>query len=222
MVRLIPEHKPLLAGELDQSLLREPSVAITTVHSTVRNELCALLEHLQTLLDAEAEKAEVSLFDLKQALDTTQTYADQIHLGHNKSSDWERLYGIVHALDHMQRLYNRLLETDRASTARTAIEMTDLRSLLRNNLTILIDDIRNHDWQSAHRLAQAIAIDIDKKTEALRDVFMGRVASDTMHVQVATDYLKALRWLDRISTHIARITFHLNNAALPEAQRSEQ
>ena len=116
---------------------------------------------------------------------------------------------MAHTLDHMQRLYNRFQDSERAEIARHTPQMHEMLRLLGNNLVILMDDLGNSQWEAAARLAQNQADAVGRQADELRDRFMGMLASDTLDAPQAGDYLKALRWLNRVTGHIARICHYL-------------
>lgn len=208
MERLIPEQRPEITRGLDQTLLREPGVAITAIQSTLRLEACSMLDYLKHLLENKATHPQ-ALAELKLALDETREFADAIHLRHEKDADWNRLYAVMHALDHMQRLYKRYLDSERADISRHTPQMQEILQLLGHNLDVLVDEFRRGEWEAAAQLAHTQAQQVDQQADELRDRFMGMLVSDTLGAPQAGDYLKALRWLSRVTAHIARISHYL-------------
>ncbi|MBD3670161.1 MAG: Na/Pi cotransporter family protein [Gammaproteobacteria bacterium] len=213
MERLIPEQRIALTRGLDASLLKEPGVAITATHSVLRQESTALIRYLKWMLEEEFQDRPFRMAELEQALQETQVYIDDIHLSQDKGRDWERLYAITHALDHMHRLHNRFRDEERRAIAKNSEHMMELKQLLDSRLIDLVNEIEAGDWGLASQRAEEMARDMDLEADGLRDRIMAMVASDEMDVPLANDSLKTLRWLNRIGTHIARMLYYLHQAS---------
>jgi len=62
--------------------------------------------------------------------------------------------------------------------------------------------------------ANKTAVLIHDEVEPLRSTIVEKTARDTLDVDNATHCLEAIRWLERVSQHIARISFHFEQAIL--------
>jgi phosphate:Na+ symporter len=125
------------------------------------------------------------------------------------------MIALTHCLDHMQRLHERCEEDeDRARTASTAPELLKLHDILMNSISEDIEDIANSHWTQYTSRANKTADLIHKEVEPLRATILEEIARDTLDVDTATHYLEAIRWLTRVSQHIARISFHFEQAIL--------
>ena len=71
----------------------------------------------------------------------------------------------------------------------------------------------DNDWKHAALRAQQTADEILTHREALRATILADTASGRLTIPESTDYLEAVRWLVRVSQHLARITWHLEHAA---------
>jgi|GEM_PF-6337527 len=74
-------------------------------------------------------------------------------------------------------------------------------------------DIENERWDEAAKCAAWTTNRIREQGERHRGTIMINVASGVMDVQFSSNCLKAIRWLERVSTHLARITYHLDQVA---------
>jgi len=110
MEKLIVDKAPVYTRHLDRALLADTNVALSAVQSTVRDELLALLSHMNAILGDKITGKRIDLHELKSALDETNIYINRIHLSDGKGPNWGRLIAIIHLLDHMQRLYDRCKE----------------------------------------------------------------------------------------------------------------
>lgn len=211
MFRLIPEDQDPYTVDLDKTLLKEPSVAVTASHTVLTRQFEFLLN---TLLHALKKQGQTDIHVLRRfqpSLTITQEYIDNIHLGQDNKPLWQRLYAITHALEHLQRFYNRILEARTISNACQAEAFNLLRSELCKEIEQLQKFYQQSAWDEIAQLSASIAHTTNLKTDDLRDEFLAHVASDSLDVPVANEYLRALRWLNRVSTHIARISFYLSS-----------
>lgn len=209
MIRLIPEDKDPYTVDLDKSLLKEPSVAVTASHTVLSLQFEFLLNALLQTLEKQGRTDIRSLPIFQQSLSTTQDYVDSIHLSQDNKPLWQRLYDINHALEHLQRFYHRILEAKTIASACKSAAFNELRIQLCSDIRQLQGYHLHSSWDEAEQLSDSIARRINQSTDALRDEFIAHVASDDLNVAVANDYLHALRWLNRVTTHISRINYYL-------------
>lgn len=80
---------------------------------------------------------------------------------------------MIHTLDHMQRLHERCEEDeDRAVTAREALELSEIRSLLVTTINEAIDKIKENRWIEADNCADKTATQILEQVEPYRETIM--------------------------------------------------
>ena len=215
IIKIIPGKEPSYTENLDRALIKQPETALAVLLPTVRAELFALLTHIGTILDDHSNEESISLTELQQALDRTHAFIDEIQLKSDKETNWQCMVALIHTLDHLQRLHERCEEEeDRAITARKTIELAEYR----NMLIVTIHKIMEHlekarPGKAAHRAEKTASV-IAQQAEVLRANLMNKVASGVLDIPETTEYLEAIRWLRRVSKHIARITFHYNQAVL--------
>ncbi|MDH5182936.1 MAG: Na/Pi symporter [Gammaproteobacteria bacterium] len=215
MLHLIPDRKDPLSIGLDNSLLKEPSVAITASHAVLSHQFQYLLQILLQKAERHEHIDAHSLQQFQQSMSLSQSYVDRIHLSQEDKPQWQRLYGITHALEHLQRFYHRMQKVNSISIAYQSPQLRELVTKLSGNIHRLNRHLMQSEWQDAAQLTSSMALDIAQQTDILRDQFIANVASDTLDVPVANEYLHALRWLNRVSTHIERISFYLSDTAYP-------
>jgi phosphate:Na+ symporter len=215
MERLVPGKLPVYTQNLDRALLTQPALALSTSIPTIHAEFLALVGHVNAILAAEKGAQRVDLAELQSALDETHDYVDRIQVTEAEGADWERMIAIVHTLDHMQRLHERCEEDeDRAFTAREARQLAGDCRLLTSTNNEIINSIEANRWSEAASRAESTFIQINQHVEPYREEVMARVATNTIDVHTATNHLQAIRWLRRVSKHIARISRHLGQAVL--------
>jgi phosphate:Na+ symporter len=213
--KLVPEKKPSYTGRLGEGLLEQPKLALTAVQASIHDEFLALLRHVNAILGDNVMGRRADLTELQEALDETHAYIDRIHLHETKGAEWERMLGIVHTLDHMQRLHERCEEEeDRAITARDSLELSDYSRSLVETINGIFNDIETKSWTDASQRAAKTAAYIHDQVEPLREAIMAKIARDEIHVPEGTVRLEAIRWLKRVSKHIARVMQHYSEAEL--------
>ena len=213
--RIIPEKAFPFTDKLDERLLEHPSLAINTVQVSVRRELLALLGYLARLLGDKQTGVLIDLKEMQLALDHTHAFIDQIHLKSDKGADWQRLVALIHTLDHLQRLHERCDEEEyRAVTARNTQALQEQCKVLLETVIEVRQYIENKKWLQAKKRSQDTAISLEKSAEPFRQTVMAAISSGEVSVPEGTARLEAIRWLRRVSKHIARICNHLHEAAV--------
>lgn len=217
--RLVPEKESSLTAGLDHALLSQPTLALTAVQQSVLAEFISLLRHANAVLHADAAGERVDIQKLQLELDRTHSYIDHIHLTPRDQSDWERLVALIHTLDHIQRLHERFEEDeDRAITAKATEPLRNISRLLVHTIEEILNHLAAQEWETAAHCAEATFYEITQQAEPLRKAVMDQVASGELDVPSSTNRLEAIRWLRRVSKHLARITFHYSQALLATAR----
>ncbi|MEE8378853.1 MAG: Na/Pi symporter [Gammaproteobacteria bacterium] len=214
IIRMIPDREPVFTHRLDKALLNQPKLALAAVYSTVNDELVALLNYVNAVIgDNRDQKA--NLPHMKSMLDETRHFLDDIHLKTGQGPEWDCEVSIIHALDHMRRLHERCEEEeDRAFTAKRTVELMVECQLIVDSTQSIINYIHKNRWSTASRLAKKTADILHKSATPYRASVMTAIGSGEISVSEGTNRLEAIRWLRRVSKHVARITQHLAQASL--------
>lgn len=214
IMQIIPDREPVFTHRLDKSLLDQPLLALTAVHSTVHDELLALLNYINAVI-GDSRDYRINLPRMQLMLDETSDYLDNIHLKSGQGAEWDCLVAVIHALDHIQRLHERCEEEkDRAFTARRTVELREECQLITDSVHTIINDMQDQNWSAASRRAQETTDALHKTVRPYRAMVMAAIASGEISVSEGTNRLEAIRWLRRVGNHIARITQHLGQASL--------
>jgi len=210
--KVVPEKESLFTRGLDKSLLKDNGMAITALTMSVQRETLALLKHLIFLLGNTVNGYLTNLEEMQQALDKTHSFADHIHIKDEKEKHRLKLLSLIHALDHMQRLHERIDEdADRAETARFLNLLDEPRKKLSHLITgLLSEDALDVDADKLVHFNNYLDY-LDEKTESLRDQTMAKIAVSELSVDEANRHLEAIRWLRRVSIHVHKIVYHLVN-----------
>jgi phosphate:Na+ symporter len=211
--RLVPDHNSVYTSGLDDSLLNDPVVSITALSGAVDRQMRDLFLHASHLLGNQESGKYCNLTEMRQALEKSKEFAEQIKFGNDHVLAKERLISLMHALDHLQRL---VVRCDRdAARAERAAEMPELKTA-REKLSAVIKLIQtgSDDDLSAMVAASAeVASEIVAQAQQWRSDFMHEVADGLLSVPDANRKLEAVRWLQRVSDHIARVCNHVLSAA---------
>ncbi|WP_035993268.1 Na/Pi cotransporter family protein [Leptolyngbya sp. KIOST-1] len=214
IIWLLPGQGATYTNGLSEELLRQPNLALNAVQGSIHSELLALLWHLRaTLGDPQGQR--IDLVELDSALEETSTYLDQIHLTADQDPNWPRLINLMHTLDHLQRLLERCEEeSDRATVVNATPELADERALVLAAIADTIHAMPLQQWDKAAHQTQAAARLVHKKVRPYREATLAAVANGHLEVATATSRLGAIRWLRRVSKHLARIQQHLQRAMM--------
>ena len=130
---------------------------------------------------------------------------------------------VIHTLDHLQRLHERCEEDeDRAITARATPELVSECKLLTSTIDSILADIEIDDWFSASEKSRKTAEIIHAKVSPFRAEVMAKIARGELDANLGTSNLEAIRWLRRVSRHIARIAQHTNASLLAGATEDKE
>ncbi|MGH7892325.1 MAG: Na/Pi cotransporter family protein, partial [Thermodesulfobacteriota bacterium] len=210
MERLIPEKASVYTRKLDVVLLEDTDLALNAVQSAISTISTALFSHVNAILGDTERGARADLDELQSALNDTHAYVDRIKPKSSEGAEWERLLNMFHALDHLQRLHERCEEDEeRAITARDTGELADECSIIMKSVRSIVDDIEVNNWLKASEKAKDTDAKIHVKVRPYRSSVIAGIANGTYDVYTGTGKLEAIRWLRRVSKHIARITEHV-------------
>ena len=213
--KIVPEKEPSYTRGLDKSLLKDNGMAITALSISIQSEIYALFSHLNFLLGDTDKGKLAELDELQQALNKTHDFADHIHITNEKEKHRVKLLSLIHILDHMQRLHERLYEdNDRAETAL----FLNLLDEPRKKLSQLISTVAAGSEPGLNDLQifDDFLVYINEQAEYLRHQAMTNIATGEISVSEANRHLEAIRWLRRVTIHVHKIMYHLLNGDAKE------
>jgi phosphate:Na+ symporter len=223
MCRLIPEEKSTFGDTLDDQLLQSPELALSTLQKNNTQQFLALLHYLSNLLDNKQSTRTIDLQKLKLALNESSTFADKLHLEPKQELHWQQLLALIHALDHLHRLHERCEEEDnRARTASTAKELKTQYQLLLTTVNELVSLLKAQDWLKASEITRQTYKQIHEQYEHQRTSIIKSTASGSLTVTETTALAQSLRWMDRVSWHLARISHHYMRSFTSDADTTIQ
>jgi len=209
---IIKDSSDSYTQNLDQALLTEPSVALTTALASTKLQLIDLMAYIKALLSREKSDDLADFANMQIALDETHAFVDLIHLQPNSEQDWQNLLETIHVLDHMQRLHERLAEESHYATiVNNLVELEGSIKQIKHVIELIRSNIDQENWQEVFKISRTTRINLAKQTEPIRNSIMTDIAQGHLTVPQATNSLEAIRWLQRVFNHIARISYHLRS-----------
>lgn len=217
--RMLPDQPSSMTNYLDASLLGVPSNALfATVRSlaAVSRKLAEVQLAMVEGTSREAEKKRLD--DAAQAFQEIQTFFARIPPAEGSETFLQQRLALLHAMEHVQRLLQRLQTPMLYPVARQDENCQRALTYVAEMLRLMRDGLAGQGsdaWQE--RLQQdAEALTLlhrEARAELLRRGGQGQQSADE-----ALRLSETLRWLDRSSHHLWRIVHYLDLAAgEPEA-----
>jgi phosphate:Na+ symporter len=214
ITHLLPGQGPTYTDGLSDVLLPQPDLALRAAQVAIQSEFLALLQHVDAVL-GQPDTHRTDLIELQRALDETHAYLDRIQLSSQAAPLWERLIAMMHALDHLQRLHERCEEDeDRAYTAQKTPDLAAEYQCLVSGVEDILACIQTNHWEKAAHIAQTTTDQIHQQVRPYRELTIHQIAQGEIDVPTGTARLEAIRWLRRVSKHLARISEHMSQATL--------
>ncbi|MEA3404673.1 MAG: Na/Pi symporter [Pseudomonadota bacterium] len=214
--RLVPDKPSEHTQQLDPQLLHTPELALNAIQVTLIDLTHALVTELQHLMHSQPIGSYQSdLEQLQIELDQTQSYLDHIHLHQSDYKLWGRLTSMIHALDHLQRLHERCEEeADRAEASKKFPTLSKASHRLTEDLKSLDQSIHNNKWTLAVNQSRDLHHFIHQDAESYRHRMVQRMGRGEIEADQCWDALEAIRWMERVSKHLYRISYHLQKMLL--------
>ena len=212
MERLVPDRGTIFTQNLDQASLAQPRLALTVVQAAVRQELIALLDYVSRATSGAVISDKEKIAELDDAIDDTLAYIGRIQLHEHTGEDRDRMIAMMHVMDHMQRLIDRCREEGGEVARYSALGSEEDRAVLLDAISTIKQFIAERKWHHAAEDSERTASVIDERVHERRNQIMAGVASGEIALPRAEAVLQDIRWMERVSRHIARITMHLDQA----------
>jgi len=211
---LVPERSRSLARRLDAKLIPEPAAASAALEATLADEFAYLLEWLGRRLLGQGEPPGIPASGVRQDLLDTRDYLDQVNAAGEKGRYQPQIGKAVHALDHLQRLYWRLEQTERIEALRVDAGMqaalTEFRAVCEEIRSSLAARISEETFQRTEDIARRLY----RGAEAARDEVIEAAVALDVSVAETGRRLAGQRWLQRVSHHVWRVSAHLGGYEL--------
>ncbi len=214
MLWLIPAYEPPEIRGLDKSLLSQPQLALKAVLPAIIRTFITLLEYFERRIkNLPLRRNDPYL--LEDAIEKLEAYVDEIELSGQSQQSWQTLVHTIHILDHMHRLYDRLF--DKPEILAHCKNNPDIQSYIDRlehalrNIRVMLKEKQSY---LAKKEAQNLQKEIEKFAGRYRQQIASQIASGKIDVPAGKQKLEQVRFLTRAITHVARITYHLENMEL--------
>jgi len=214
--KLIPEKVSEHTYRLEPQLIQTPELAFIAVQNTLIELSKALLGELHVLMKGQTSKHFYSnLQQLDEDLEQTESYLDSIHLTPSEGNLWKRLVYMIHTLDHLQRLHERCEEeSDRAKASKQFATLSKFNQRMQDDVTLLQTYISKAQWNLAVKCTRQLYHFIRQDTETYRHKMVQKMGKGELNADQCWDSLEAIRWMERVSKHLYRISFYLEKMLL--------
>ncbi|WDE01438.1 Na/Pi cotransporter family protein [Thalassomonas actiniarum] len=217
MMKIVPDVSSPYTRQLETSLLSDPSIAVNAVFSSSQLQLIDLIIHIKRLLAQNLDASMSDLAALQTALAKTRSFVDRIHLEQTNQAEWSKLLAMIHFLDHLHRLHHRCdEEVFQVKSLVSLQQLANIRPDVLQHLESLVVHLQHERWHQAHQLARDLRLQLTEQLGPVRNKIMTDIALGKITVPRATEYMEALRWLQRITNHLARSVYHCREFSAQE------
>lgn len=208
IIRLVPEQGPQLLRRLDDRLLADADAAVDAEAATIDDIRGAVFSLLAEQLDpGEGVRGlRTRHRAVREALDATRTFSEHVLTTPRAAAVHERHQSVLHAIDHLDRLLDRLGQDERIRFLRTSeplrgyglrlaglLSVKDEAKLMTDQIDALRKELRSH-------------------RRAYRETTIAAAAGGTIDPQSVPLMLDSVRWLHRVAYHAWRISYHVQRA----------
>jgi phosphate:Na+ symporter len=208
--RIVPDATPALTRHLDASVAELPQVAVEAARRVVMEAGDVVINVLgDTLRDPRRGRIpRQPLDDAALALQRTRRFLAGVRTAANES-DHARHLSLHHAMDHLDRLMERLQHhtPDAPADDPAFDEMRRRAAELAPALTAWLRG--ESDAPPPVRECQTLSAQVAERRRMDRNDTLARTAAGTLDPELANANLAAMRWLDSALYHAWRATHHL-------------
>ncbi|MGR8918137.1 MAG: Na/Pi cotransporter family protein [Gammaproteobacteria bacterium] len=211
--RIVGARGVSISEVLDPKLLEAPALALDAAQRATARSYVLLVNELDRALGGSA--VPLDLARLQHELDALADYLDRVEIHDGDGGEWTRLRSLIHALDHLQRLHERLdEEPERAQTVCSAPDFDGHREAFLDANRRLLELVEAGQWAEAKTVSAEASEAIHQLVKPLRAATSDAIARQALTVEGGTDRFAAVRWLRRVGRHVARVSYHLEQAAV--------
>ena len=207
--RLVPQRGPALTRRLDASVAIVAPVAVAAVRLTVSDILLAVIGTLRNVLRVGPGRAGVTaLVDVADAVVEARHFLGRVRSDPETPAEHARHLGMLHALDHLGRLRDACVEDGPPRTVWRDASLAEMVQELTAVLDATEQWLRDGEPAGAERV-RALAGALAEQRRGQREALLQAAARREVDPDAAAARLEAMRWLDRLAYHLARVVHHL-------------
>jgi len=207
IVRLMPEHKAPLERGLDAGLYSEPGAASVAGLAVAQQLTDALFLLLKDQLETPRQGINRTrrLEEIERAITAAEEFVENIPPSPTDQVVSSRESNTLHILDHLRRLHHRCTQIERVDALTSDRRLNRLRAVLAHSLaTYLAHAEGDRPDQYFDRLRSFMRLQRHKYREK---TVMAATRKEMGEVGLLMR-LDAVRWLQRVSYHAWRISYH--------------
>lgn len=222
--RILKEPKDQLTGNLDQSLLSLPAVALGALEVSVKKAFRETLKVMREGVDTRFEDMKYFVEQkerILQALIRQQEFLSGInpHPGDQEIIP-RRLYAL-HALDHLERLTSRLAPVRGIRESLGMEQLKETEVLLRDCLSTAMGvEESEESKQDVLGWIERQAKLLERERDLQRPRVLEKTATGGMRPEEAIDLLDAIRWMAKVVYHLWRIQNYLYPVEYPRKEEA--
>lgn len=216
--RLVPDRGAALGRQLDASVAEVPQVAVEAARRVVMEagDIVAGVLH-DALLNPRLRVVDLTALDnAAGALQQTRRFLAGVRTSQD-AADHARHLSLHHAMDHLDRLAERLRNHTPDSTV-DDVAFHQLRGRAADTIPDLREWLRGADAHSPARALGELAAEVAERRRWDRSQTLARTAAGELDPELANANLAAMRWLDSSLYHAWRAAHHL---AVPDPLAAE-
>jgi len=212
METIVPESGPALTKGLDDKLLVDPDAAADAALGSVRDITRFTFEILKARLSGAsiAGADEHRLLQIQSALDRLRQFVERIRDLEKNAQAQQRFVSVVHALDHLNRLFLRCSQVQRIQALQTDARLKRLAGELNESIPIEFSEVGLHKSQTRF---DYLHDHFREERRSYRNELIENLSVGLVQSEMVPPKLDAVRWLHRVSYHIWRILFHLRQVS---------
>lgn len=208
IIKLFPEKKSELHRQLDTSILQHAEEALNISQKILWQYQLKLVTLLCDLLANNTNSTE-TLERTGKELDFISHFIDDISLRKSPEAHRKRLMHLIHMLDHLQRLQERLEDYNQhAGALRNNPNLQSIEKLINEGTNYVLHADIPGNLQSLRKFVNKLESQISGEAPAIRERLLYQIVNEQLDIPTSSMQLEALRWYEHVSQHLSRITGH--------------
>ncbi len=207
VARAVPERRGVVTRYLDSSVGEIGPVAVEAARRTAHDIAVRVVAALDARLQGRPRAGEAQELDeAREAVVEARRFLGRLQHSSDVEADRTRHLGVLHALDHLEEL------VDAAATAPALPALREVpgpRGSVASTLRATAAWLSAGEGEAPVDLAATAADRTSQEVVANRRRILDQTAEGRLHPEVADARIGALRWLDRVARHLARVVFYL-------------
>jgi len=209
--KLLPDKEPTLTRHLDDSVLNVPLVALETTRRVLKKVALVLLEGLRSVIINRQYNISYSVPKIQAALDETQAFFARIPTVSQEEPLSRTRVNQMHALDHLMRLTTHFYPHEGVRQMLSRDSLKPAVTIARELLELGISGFEGGEQGGWPAEVEKKAKELAELRRHDRPLIISQTVDGKWEPSLALEFLDAIRWLDRISYHVWRICYYLEN-----------